>query len=76
MEEVSEDEDELSDELIEKVVPVMGPILLAAGIIEEDDLQYTHEAIDWGATLNDIVAFLSTKEKKLWMRTIEKELGK
>ena len=63
-----ENEDELSEKIMNFVPKTIGPILVKEGLIEEDNIQTWKEKPDWIATVNDVVCFTSKKEKKQWMK--------
>lgn len=67
---VDSDVPELDDELIEEVSAKIGPLLLEAGLISEDDVQYFGDQPDWGATMNDVLVFASDDEKVTMYETL------
>jgi hypothetical protein len=67
---IDSDVPELDDDLIEEVSTKIGPLLLEAELISEDDVQYFHDEPDWGATLNDVLVFASDDEKITMYETL------
>jgi hypothetical protein len=67
---VDSDVPELDDELIEEVSPKIGPLLLEAELISEDDVQYFDDEPDWEATMNDVLASASDDEKITMYETL------
>jgi hypothetical protein len=67
---VDSDVPELDDELIEEVSAKIGPLLLEADLISEDDVQYFDDKPDWGATMNDVLVFASDDEKVTMYETL------
>lgn len=67
---IDSDVPELDDELIEEVSTKIGPLLLEADLISEDDVQYFDDKPDWGATMNDVLVFASDDEKVTMYETL------
>jgi len=60
------------EDIIDKISPLIGPILLENDLIIKEDLQYYKDNIDWAATLNDVIAMLDLEEKIVFYNCVIK----
>jgi len=60
------------EDIIDKISPLIGPILLENDLIIKEDIQYYKDIIDWAATLNDVFAMLDMEEKIVFYNCVIK----
>lgn len=58
------------DDLVWEVSDRIGPLLLEAELISEDEVQYFDGKPDWEATMNDVLVFASDDRKITMYETL------